>query len=327
MLYNTKHKTVSTPSSQTLHVIAVVSNPVGYKSRYKHFEQFHRHMMGFNVELTTVDLAFGEREHVAPLGHNHLQIHTWDEVWHKENMINLAMSRLPPDWQYVAWIDGDIAFTNPHWVQQTINQLQHHMVVQLFQDAIDLGPNGETIQTHSGFGYNYATGKPPVLNNGDYYGVKAGGVFWHPGFAWAARREAINHMGGLIDWAVLGSADHHMALAMIGQADRSLPKGVAPSYRRRLKSFEAACERYVRRDIGYVPGTIVHYWHGKKKDRKYQSRWDIVTQYKFNPDTDLKKDWQGVIQLVDHGDARSIGLREAIRSYHRQRSEDSIDLE
>lgn len=326
MLHHTHTKLSKLSPSQKLHVIAVVSNPVGYKSRYKLFEQFHAHMKQHDVHLTTVELAFGEREHIMPTGDHGIQLRTWDELWHKENMINVGISRLPNDWQYVAWIDADVMFTNPHWVTQTVNQLQHHQVVQMFQTAIDMGPNGETIHTHQGFGFQYASGAPRILNQAD--GVYYGGIgkkndFWHPGYAWAARREAIDGLGGLMEWPILGSADHHMALSFIGDVDKSTPPGLHPNYYKRLQIYQEAANEHVYGDIGFVPGTIMHHWHGKKKDRRYVTRWDILKKHQYDPEKHIKKDWQGVLQLNDI----EAQFREDLRAYFRARNEDSIDTE
>ncbi len=324
MLLNTHDHLVSAaPQSQLLHVISVVSNPVGYNQRYKLYEQFVSHMRTFkNVHLVTVELALGERAfETTARGDSNFRFRTWDELWHKENLINLGIARLPEDWQYVAWIDGDIAFTNPHWVNQTLQELQSKMVLQLFENAIDLGPNGQFHQQHTSLTSLYAQGKPLAVNSDYGYGT-----FGHPGFAWAARREAIDGMGGLIDWAALGSGDHHMSLAFIGQVEKSMPGGLHPAYVRRAKAFQAQTERYIRRDIGFTPGTLTHFWHGKKDLRGYQSRWGIIQKNQYDPDHDIKPDSQGVLQLVDHGDHRSIQLRDDIRRYFRSRNEDGIDL-
>jgi len=71
----------------------------------------------------------------------------------------------------------------------------------------------------------------------------------------------------------------------------------------------------------------VHYWHGRKVDRRYWDRWKAIVQNQFNPNLDLKYDWQGCLQLVDRGERRSIALRDDARRYFRARNEDSIDLD
>jgi hypothetical protein len=78
--------------------------------------------------------------------------------------------------------------------------------------------------------------------------------------------------------------------------------------------------------MGYVPGLIVHGWHGKKASRKYWDRCKILTDTQFDPTTDVARDWQGIYQLVDDGSPRSILLRDSIRSYFRSRNEDGTEL-
>lgn len=313
-----------------LHVISVISNPIRYASRYRLYRDFEAHMREAGVTHHTVELLFGDRpcEVTHPETANHIQVQTFEELWHKENLINVGIASLPADWEYVAWIDADVAFANPAWAVETVQQLQHHHVVQLFSHAIDLGPRNEALQTHAGFVYQYQqNGCKPPAGHGytPYYGNPKRNVFWHPGFAWAARREAVDHLGQLMDFPILGSADHHMAMALIGEADRSIHHGVSPAYREQVLDWEDRAERHIQRDIGYVPGTILHSWHGKKADRRYVDRWKILVENKFDPRTDLKRDWQGLWQLRVEG-ARQIRLRDSIRAYFRARNEDSIDV-
>lgn len=310
-------------NEKKLHVIAVIQNPIRYQSRYRLYNQFAQEMLNAGVDLWTVEVAFGQRPFTITNCTNprHIQVRTLDEVWHKENLVNIGISRLPAGWEYVAWIDADITFQRPDWVQETIQQLQHYHVVQMWETAVDLGPHGQVLATHHGFISQYLHGRPYCYGQrGSYYEM------WHPGFAWAASHEAIDHLGGLLDSAILGAGDNHMAHALIGQVDKTVAKGLHGNYTKHLKIWEARAERFIRRDVGIVPGTVIHHWHGKKTDRRYHDRWQILVQHAFDPDWDLKKDAQGVMQLVDHGDIRSIGLRDDIRKYFRSRSEDSIDL-
>ena len=58
----------------------------------------------------------------------------------------------------------------------------------------------------------------------------------------------------------------------------------------------------LRGDLGYVAGTVLHHWHGRKAAGKYWDRCKILTDTQFDPSVDLKRDWQGLYQLVDHGE-------------------------
>jgi len=113
------------------------------------------------------------------------------------------------------------------------------------------------------------------------------------------RRDAWDALGGLIDYCILGACDWYMAYALIGQLDRVLRKDYHPRFRARMKEWEARAEKYIKRNLGVVPGLCLHYWHGPKKDRKYNTRDEILVETNYNPDVDLKRDWQGLYQLTD----------------------------
>lgn len=303
-------------------VVAVTSNPVRYETRDDLYDQFIRRMEVAGANVIRVEQAFGDRPflHTEPNNPFHVQVRSFDELWHKENMINLGINYLPQDWEYVAWVDTDVEFVRPDWIEETIHQLQHYYFVQMFEQAVDLGPRQQTLKVHNGFVYNYNRGVQETSSNPYYHQY---GYVGHPGFAWAARREAIDMVGGLMDFPILGSADHHMAMALIDRVEHCRPSKANVVYKAMLKMWEDRAKKLVTRDIGYVPGTLLHHWHGKKKDRKYVERWQILIDNDYNPFTDLKRDWQGLWQLSGNKPK----LRDDIRQYFRSRNEDSIDLE
>jgi hypothetical protein len=321
-------------------VIAICSNPVRYHSRYRLYKEFQKHMRDVGATLVTVECAYGRRPfELTQAGDEFdVQVRTNAELWHKENMINIGIQhigKLDPKWKYVAWVDADVHFQRHDIVQETVHQLQHYDFVQMFSHVTDLGPRHEPIQQQNGFVWSYFENgfEAPIGpgynprgfdNYGGYYGIKSGS-FWHPGYAWAARREALEKVQ-LFDKAILGSADHHMAMGLIGQAYRSVPKTVTDAYRQAVLTWEKITEQEIKRNIGYVSGLITHYWHGNKKNRKYVDRWQILSNYQFDPTTDIARDPQGLYRLNMHDGMRSIKLRDHIRAYFRSRNEDSIDL-
>lgn len=306
-------------SSDTLHVVVVVSNPVRFKSRYRLFKDFVRHMADFpTVELTIVEMAFGARafECTLPGNPRHIQVRSDSEVWHKESLINLGIRSLPHDWKYVAWVDADISFTNHDWATETVQELQHHPVVQVFQSCADLGPDGNIMQHHQGFGYLHTIGERKA--SGDYYGT-----FGHPGYGWAITRDAYTNIGGFPDFAILGSGDHHMATAFVGSVDESIHKNMHQNYGLLWRIFQERCERHIQRNLGFVHGTILHHFHGRKKTRYYVERWKTLVQHKYDPLVDVQHDWQGLVKLSGN----KPGLRDDIMKYFRSRLEDSTDVD
>lgn len=270
-----------------------------------------------------------EKRHNRHRKTEYLILRTNQELWHKENMINAGityLTQVDPEWKYVAWIDADVHFQRRDVILETAQQLQHYDLVQMFSHVVDMGPEFEPVNQYNGFMYCYQQNdfQPPIgAGDGGYY---ADTGFWHPGYAWAANRKAMEKLC-LFDQAILGAGDHHMALCLIGQGKKSLPGNISKGYREAVLEWERIALHEYRRNIGYVPGLITHHWHGKKKNRKYIERWKIITDCNFNPAIDLIRDNQGLYRLnMTHGQ-RSERLRDKIREYFRHRNEDSIDLE
>jgi hypothetical protein len=129
-----------------------------------------------------------------------------------------------------------------------------------------------------------------------------------------------NLMGGLIDISILGAADNHMAHAFIGKIEDTINLNLTIEYKEQISQFQERIKSKIG-ELGYVNGNIVHYWHGKKADRRYYERWNILIENKFNPLIDIKRDWQGLLILNNNKPK----LKRDIQNYFILRNEDSID--
>lgn len=301
-----------------LDVVAVVSNPVEYGSRYKLFNEFCTRMRKEpQVRLFTVEIQHRNKPFATDAN---LKLRTEDEIWHKENMINIAVHNLPSKWEYFAWIDADIEFQRPDWVNETLRQLQHYDIVQLFSHAVDLGPSGEMVDTHIGFCYNWVQNL--LGDDAPKFQTQPYKKFHHTGYAFAMKRSMYDKLGGLLEFPILGAADHHMCKAWIGKVTESFPSNINENYKQLCLNYQDRCTRHLKYNISYVPGTIFHYWHGKKANRKYHERWQILIRNEFDPLMDIKKDSNNLWML----EGNKIQLRDDLRSYFRVRNEDSIDI-
>ncbi len=303
--------------SDLLHVVTCVSNPLRWQSRIALYETFCQHMLDSGVNLTTVECALGQRPfELSKVGAphvNYVPVRHTTIVWHKESLLNIGFSRLPRDAAYVAWIDADVTFRDPNWAAETVHALQQYAVVQPWQNCYDLGPRGEHLELHTSFCSLVQEGKPITPKWNQYH------TFGHPGYAWAMRRETLANLGGLYAAAALGSADHNMALAMLGRVNETFPSDISPTFTQTMAAWQARAIEFVGQRIGFVPGTIEHGFHGPKASRNYVSRWDILRKSKFDPLTDLKPNLDGVIELS----GSKKGLQRDIEAYFRARDEDS----
>lgn len=304
-------------------VVTSISNPVRFASRWALWEKFQHRMRQAGVDLLTVELTYGEHHPVCRHGygdHLHLRTAGHNVLWHKENLLNIG-ARSQPHAKFLAFVDADVSWTSDDWAERTLDALQIFPVVQMFENAHDLGPTGKTIAEARGFVHSWTTGATPETSRYDSRN-------WHPGYAWAMTRHAYDSLGGLIDYAILGSADRHMCMSLVGLAGNSMPAGVSPHYRSSTLGWQANALARINRHVGYVPQTLLHHWHGRKADRGYQDRWKVLVGRKYDPAADILRNpgKHGLIEWSHETSRRSRGLRDDVYRYMTSRNEDSVDV-
>ncbi len=306
-----------------LHVVTCISNPLRWASRVALYRDFERHMVESGVRLTVVECALGQRpfeldgnQLVDFVGVRHSTF-----TFNKECLLNIGIQdlvRRNPDAQYIALLDADIRFRNPSWAVETVHALQRFEVVQAWVDCYDLGPQDQHLELHRSFGRIWQDQQPimqgPNAGQGPYR-------FGHPGYAWAWRRSALAAVGLLPETAVLGAADHHMAMGLVGRVADSIPGNLEAGYAAPLLKWQHRAAR-LGMNLGAVPGTIEHRFHGSKQKRRYVERWDILHKWKFDPQADLIKNEFGVVELAGN----KPGLRRDIERYFSERDEDANSI-
>jgi hypothetical protein len=169
----------------------------------------------------------------------------------------------------VAWIDADLEFLNHNWVRDTVQELQTADVVRMWRSAVR--PWARTVRRsrRTRVSRTCSSVAEPNGRRRTRYG------FWHTGYAWACRRSAYDQMGGLVEWAILGSGDRHMAMCLAGLGKESAPGSVHENYKGLLRMYESRVKDF---KVSWVDGTIIHFRHGSFADRRYKERWDILTK-------------------------------------------------
>lgn len=243
----------------------------GFKRPVANLHRFLRQMERDGVAV------FGTEAHAQSTAQQTKPYPNWKQVvvnpttqtlWHKEALLNLTESRVPEEYDAVAWIDADVWFSNPNWVQDAESALQQHDVVQLFEEAVWTSETGvEELRRPS-------IGRVPLDR------------FWksHPGFAWAMRRSLWKRAGGLYPFALSGGGDSVMTIAFQGQKlwpflYKHLGKNTQP--------YDSWVERLGRPKLGHIPGECWHEWHGNRQDRNYVGRSELVKNVEIGKDITL----------------------------------------
>lgn len=358
--------------SEPLHAIVPFYNPFRWKTREKHTIRALKHFHDAGATITLVEIGFNRRDLVFAdsgldgtasecgiLGtdnkyrHKYIGLHTKDELWLKENAINIGVQNLPHDWQQVCWLDSDVIFARPNWVGECIHKLQHYAFLQMFSQARDLGPNYEMLPEN----YPHANGvsfvsawqageikttltdeiaadlrglNPDLQNFTDFAAVGTQNHTTYPprvfpGLAWACTRKAWDDVGGLLDVAIWGGGDFHASLALVEKVEGMMRNDLHRNYKKLVMQWYERCRTHIRRNVGVMEGAIFHNWHGRKTGRGYNAKHALLAKFGFDPLRHLKRDSQGLWQLHDDRSTSFVQIRDMLRRIAKERDEDSND--
>lgn len=316
--------------STKMFLVTPYSNMVGYKRRPELYARFAEMIRSSGYDLITVELAFGQHPFEVTETRNpfHLQLRSYDEFFHKENITNLGIAygrQIFPNADKVCWIDGDCrpVILPKDWLDQTWSALERWRFVQMWDRLQPLTYDNQPLGSpNPSFMSNYIKFGTPYPKNEKGYPTQWGS----PGLAWAADLASLDAIGGLADVAILGAGDWYLAHMLISDLD--IPDmanhNYSPGYRHYWETRQRLCNRYIKNDVGFVQTLMVHDFHGKTVDRGYNTRENILIWNQYDPYTDLKRGHNGVYQLETY-EPRQIKMYEQIRAYFKARNEDSID--
>ena len=284
-----------------LHVFTARFNPLGWSVPHQHYLDWAHTLRALGADVTVVECAYGERPWLCEIPGvvTHIGVRADSWAWTKENLLNIGISRRP-EAKYICWSDSDVFPRRRDWVAATVDALQHYHIVQPWENCYDLGPGDSHSHVWRSFCRQYLHGHPIIVGDGKKFNE-----FWagdreypHSGYCWATKRRILNEVGGLFEYGGMGAADHHQAVALLGQVKHSIPQAVSTSYRAALTTWEARAQHAVNGRIGYVAGTIEHRFHGAKDNRQYWDRWQMFLRHQFDPLTDLKRNSWGVLEFA-----------------------------
>jgi hypothetical protein len=215
-----------------------------------------------------------------------------------------------------------VIFTNPNWARDTCTLLSDTCtVVQLWESCLRLAP-GNVIPEKVDQPVSFAavtTIDQSTIDCGRY------DQHGHTGYAWAMRREIFEQVG-LYEYAVSGSADHFMAHAIYGRYGFCIENALKHDRKQlnHLKDWGDAFYSQVQGRLGVVPGTIMHLWHGTHDRRDYFRRMWKITEFGFDPDSDLGADPGRPLEWQPHVLRQKPQLVSFFAEYFKSRQEDTV---
>lgn len=272
-------------------------NPIEYENIVRNYWMFREDYQG--PELFTIELSFSDEFEIDDA--IHVRGRPEHIMWQKERLLNLAIEQLPAKYDKVAWIDADILFDNKNWAEDAEKALDEHALVQLFETGTATDANLD-----------------PTNSMVSIASVGETRQSARPGFAWAARREVLEKSGGLLDTHIMGGGDNMMYFAAMGMFSTYMLTRTNIEWRRSFLKWAAPFYRAVQGNVGFIPGNVLHLYHGTYADRQYVERWMILSRNGYDPEKDIRINEDGIWEWASD----KLDLHESVAEYFRERKED-----
>ncbi len=289
-------------SIDKLAIVSCFFNPSNSKQRTNNFNKFLKAVEHAGVHTLVVELAFGSRD--FEIEHEHMiRLRSNSIMWHKERLLNIGIKQLlNQGYEKIAWLDGDITFLNPNWPWLISAQLEINRLCQVFNHAHIKVMDGSTIH------------KTSAMKRFQQSSVrlKDGKITGQTGFGWAARSEVLQQVL-LYDKAIIGGGDKMIFMASVVNntqheylkeltyshtaCEKCGHRNMSPPYTADYLAWAQKWGRAVDQQVGYVDMEIEDMFHGKRSDRKYMSRRNILFRHKYDPENDLSVDDDGCFKL------------------------------
>jgi hypothetical protein len=278
-------------------VLAAVTayfNPQHSTTRRDNWFRCAEHLADQGIYLATVEgVREGDRPDL-PGVHSVQQVSFRDVLWHKERLFNFAIERLGDEVDAVAWVDADVLWDCTDLRDKTLEKLSRYPVIQPWAKCELLGPDGK-LQKWIGADHAQSMAALNKGRPGDAVPHKK-----HPGFAWAARRQTLEDMGGLYEGHVTGGGDTQMAIGFYGDfrckfMDGRMTTQMRASWMEWAKKAYAA----VRGNVGFLDATISHLYHGEIGDRKYMDRCNMLVRNGYDPARHIRVAASGALEWTE----------------------------
>jgi len=307
-----------------LWAITCYFNPMGYRRRLANYRVFRQHL---TVPLVTVELSFDGRFQLQPEDADILkQLQGGAVLWQKERLLNVAVASLPECCEQVAWVDCDIIFATKDWVDRASTALEEFPLVHLFHERHEVprewvpDPCGswEAYPASQSVVYRIVVGEAAPEEVCTAVNPQRSGT--SAGLAWAGRRDVLEEHG-LYDACIVGGGDRAILCAALGEFNRlALAREMNA---RRVEHYHAWARPFfdrIRGKVGYIPGHVLHLWHGDLTDRRQRARHHQLAQFEFDPFTDLALATSGAWRW--NSDKRE--LHAFVQRYFESRNEDGV---
>jgi len=283
------------PTAKDTAVCLCYFSAVGYKRPRENFLKIHSMLLKAQIPVFVAECIIGKTPqlNLNPT----LLVRSNSAIFHKERLFNLLEPLIPKRFRNLIFMDSDIIFDDPKWVDKISLEMRKYSIVQPFSKVVFTDSNLEVIEENPSCVKFF---KVDRCING------------HPGFCWAILRSYFKSIGGFFDKAIIGAGDSFFANSVM-KITRPFSYGFiyADYIKWRLRTSITPVS------INYINMTIYHLYHGDTNARQYTSRHNI-------PELHRIKHWDQAVYTNKNGmyELRNRDVNNIFYNYFLSRKED-----
>jgi len=194
-------------------------------------------------------------------------------MFYKEQLLNKLETLVPEKYTKLVFLDADVLLDTPDWIDQISASLNHYDILQPFNQACWLTPDNTRIRSKK-MSYAFAIVTRKTINRGTLHD-------YHPGFAWAIKRDIFRKLGGFFPRSIIGGGDVAFILNMfpIQVTDELFYQAINPDFGKIiLEAWRAYNDTFkkVNPKLGFLANRALHLFHGVKENRQYVTRYQDI---------------------------------------------------
>ena len=297
------------PMRKDTAVLLAFYNPAGFQRILNNILYIIKILKEKNIPVYVAECVFNGAAPQIPGANLILDSNSY--MFYKEQLLNKLEAVVPEEYTKLVMLDGDIIFDSPDWLDQISVALDTKDIIQPYLKACWLQPDNRRINSWK-YSYGYAITNNIKINHMNLHR-------YHPGFAWAFRRETFRKLGGFYPNAIIGNGDMLFAYNFFKD---EIPEFWIKETLKTLITIEAWPAyhenfKLVAPKLGYIDVRALHLFHGLSSNRQYKTRYlRFANIFTNNWDSYIKLNADGLTEFKDPE------LRGKLLDYFKDRNED-----
>jgi hypothetical protein len=251
---------------------------VGYNRPRQNFMKVKSMLDAAEIPTFTAECIIGNTPQLIP--NPTLLVRSNSALFYKEQLFNMLEPRIPQQYKNLIFMDSDIIFSEPNWIDRISYALKTYSVIQPFSKVVFTDARLESTEE-----------LPSCIKRFRETGTITG----HPGFCWAVSRSHFIVIGKFFDKGIIGSGDSMFANSLMKMNVPFTYPFIYKDYmqwRFKVSAFPVS--------ISYLNMTIHHLYHGDTKARQYAGRHKIPKLHAITSwEEAVYKNTDGMYELKD----------------------------